>query len=438
MTLEHIADLEKAKFEVSGDESFVKTTVGINGVESSDNSSTTALAGGATFTGEPMDILDASIVYVTVYSDVASATDGLVIEQGIKISDTYYWDSDDKYTIPANTGKTFSIQPALPYLRVKYTNGAGAQSAFRLTTIAKKGNGLPSSHRIQDAIIDDDDASLVKSVLTAKNDSGTFVNISATDSNNLKTTDAENGLAIAKGDVTGTSFVHKFGEAPDFDISDGYVPIWDGANDGTVNIMEYTFSTTADIDSLISSDNGDTVDIEIQGLDSNWALTTQTITLTGQTRAALSTSLIRVFRMKNVGSTDLAGIVSCYVNSAAPGGVVTDTTKVRALIDDGNNQTLMAIYTIPAGKTGYMRDWYASISRTRNTLSTVRLLARTFGGVFQVKHVSSVDNTGTSYIQHIYNEPEVFAEKTDIMIKANCSTDQTGVSAGFDIVLIDD
>ena len=69
--------------------------------------------------------------------------------------------------------------------------------------------------------IDDDDAELVTSVLKAKANGGGYVNIQATASENLRVTDAESGLAIAKGDVTGTSFVHKFGATPDFDAADG-------------------------------------------------------------------------------------------------------------------------------------------------------------------------------------------------------------------------
>ena len=401
------------------------------------NSTSTPLLAGASFTGEAKEMLDYSIIFITVYSDVASATDGLSIQQS---HDGTNWYFTDEYTIPAASGKTFSVQPSAQYYRIVYTNGGTDQTTFSLQTILKKTNSLPSSHRIQDAIIDDDDSQLVKSVLTAKKDTGTFDNIGATASGNLRVTEAESGLAIAKGDVTGTTFIHKFGNAPDFDTGDGAVTIWDGANDGSIDEMQYTYSTTAAIDSISSSNAGDTVDIEIQGLDGNYDLTTQTVTLTGQTRVALSTSLIRVFRLKNVGATDLAGNCYVYENTTISGGVPTDTTKVRAMIANGNNQTLMAVYTIPAGYTGYMRDWYCSSSGAKkDSAFVVDLFARPFGQVFQLKHRSAINDNGSTYIQHKYEEPEKFTEKTDIEMRvtiAEASITEASVSGGFDIVLI--
>ena len=128
--------------------------------------------------------------------------------------------------------------------------------------------------------------------LSATKDDDTVVAINATDSGNLRVTDAESGLAIAKGDVVGHTFIHKYGRSPDFDNTDGDVSIWDGADDGGTNEMQYNYSTSAIIDSIVSSNAGDTQDIEVQGLDTNYALVTQTITITGQTRKALDTSLI--------------------------------------------------------------------------------------------------------------------------------------------------
>lgn len=408
------------------------------------NSTEVPLAGGAAFVGTATDVLDFGFIFVNVYADQASATDGLSIQQS---QNGAHWHWTDEYTIAATSGKTFSIQPSMRYIRVVYTNGGVAQTEFELVVTLKKTSSLSSAHRIADSIVDDDDAELVTNVNKAKNPAGTFVNIGATDSGNLKVANVEDGLSIAKGDVTGHSFVHKFGAAPDFDTSDGEVTVWDGASDGTAwENMGYVYSATADIDSISSSDQLNDVGItfEIQGLDTNLALVTQTATLDAtdaRTRVALSTSLLRVLRVKNTSSTDLTGTVVIYPNTALTAGVPTDKTKIRAAVLNGNNQTEMAVYTIPAGYTGYVRSWYASTSGANKSSNyIIKLKARPDGGVFQLKHRSSLSDTGTSYVQHTYVEPEVFAEKTDLEMTVEMTAGGgTGgaVSAGFDIVLVE-
>jgi hypothetical protein len=574
------------------------------GYVSDENSSEAPLAADDTFFGSAIDILDKGIVFVNVYSDVASATDGLVIWQS---SNGINWRHDDMYTVPAGQGKNYAINPYARYLKVDYKNGALPQTVFELQTLYKP-NSLPSSHRIQDTISTDDDARLVKAIISADSGDGqTFKNVGlqhplsvdgdsiyekdidqdlstsvgwtggdvidlfndrstvlinstatnpkvinielkrpvqanifgfttlsgnfkntkitatvgqgvgaistvlldeSTDSNdktilippippttftalkiefytadacslstvavskalqrisrlqgvapsgivkdvavtedgNLSISDNSNGLAIARGDVGDTTFVHKFGNAPDFDNADGFVTVWDGANDADVAVMKYIYSTSNAIGFISSSDNGDTQDVEVQGLYDDgsgvWLLHIQTVSLTGQTKASLSQPLIRVFRMKNIGSTDIAGVVYCYEDDTPSGGIPPNTDRIRAVINGDNNQTLMALYTVPSGKTAYMRNWFASTAgANRATNYVIDVKARPDGGVFQLKHRSAISEDGNSLVQHIYEDPEVFLEKTDIEMRASAlSGGVTGatIAAGFDMVLIDD
>jgi hypothetical protein len=253
----------------------------------------------------------------------------------------------------------------------------------------------------------------------------------------------DHGLEIARGTFSTMSLIHKFGAAPDFDTDDNEVTIWDGANDGGIDEMSYTYSATAAIDTISSSNNGDTQDIEIQGLDSNYDLVTQTVTLTGQTQATLGTSLIRVFRAKNVGSTNLAGDVYIFEQTADAGGdgIPDDTTKIRAVIYAANNQTEMAIYTVPDGKSAYMRGFYATNAGARQTADyLIKLKVRPFGQVFQLKHKMVIPDT-TAPFQHIYTDPQKFTEKSDIEMTVQVLTagkTDANMIAGFDVVLVDD
>jgi hypothetical protein len=402
-----------------------------------DNSSTSTLAADAVYTGTWVDTIGYGTVMVSVSADQDSATDGLVIQYSENGSHVCL---DDKFTISADAGKVFTFTPANQYYRVVYTNGPVDQASFFLQTILRATPIKNSSHRLQDAIVDDDDVELIKAILAAKANGEGYMNITATKSGNLRVANVEDGLSIAKGDVSGTSFVHKFGAAPDFDTVDGSVTIWDGADDEEINQMRLQYSTSADIDTVSSTSASDTFVLQLQGLGSNYELITQRVTLNGTSQVTLTTKLIRIFRMKNTGSADNVGHIYVYVNGTATGGIPDTSADVRAVMQPGKNQTLMAVYTVPSGYTGYMRDWYASIAGpSKSSEYAIELRARQQGGAFQLKHITSIQDGGTSYVQHNYDDPERFTEKVDIEMRAQAlvgGVRGAAIAAGFDIVLV--
>lgn len=146
------------------------------------NSTATPLGSGATFTGIAEEVTNASVVSILVFADQDSATDGLKVQWS---SNATNWDDDDLFTISANNGKFYTFAPEARYFRVVYTNGAIAQSVFRLQTIFKSVYTKPSSHRVGESISQEDDAELVKAVLTGATD-GTFINVLATPEGRLK------------------------------------------------------------------------------------------------------------------------------------------------------------------------------------------------------------------------------------------------------------
>jgi hypothetical protein len=180
------------------------------------SSSSTPLGVDGVFTGESQNILDYAVIGVAVFSDKASATDGLSVEFS---ADGIAWDHCDVYTIPANTGKTFSFQPVAQYFRVVYTNGDAEQTIFRLQTILHKTYVKPSSHRIKDSIIGDDDAELSKSVISGENPSGDFINFEATAKGNFKCSieEFENLVSINNNEQLKTSLLDSAGRVLEFD-----------------------------------------------------------------------------------------------------------------------------------------------------------------------------------------------------------------------------
>lgn len=150
----------------------------LDGKVDDNNSSNDTLDAGVVFQGSGTNTLDYAIIFVTVFSDVGSAIDGLCTE----VSSTGLpgsWRDGDCYTVPAGAEKTFSFQTNKQFFRVRYTNGSSDQAVFDMQTVFKKTNSKPSSHRINDPIVTEDDATLVKSVVTGESElTGVFENIS--------------------------------------------------------------------------------------------------------------------------------------------------------------------------------------------------------------------------------------------------------------------
>lgn len=211
---------------------------------------------------------------------------------------------------------------------------------------------------------------------------------------------------------------------------------------------EYTYPTwgTAIIDRLSSSSAADTMAIEVQGLDVNGDLVVQTITLTGQTPVALTTPLWRVFRMQNVDSNmvtgqgqSISGVIYCFANGTVSSGVPDNAADVYAVIVDGNNQTQMAVYTIPNGKTGYLINGELGILRTGTTANVeVAYRSRRFGEAFKVKKTIGLDNAASSNYQDERPIWDIIPELTDIELSvAQTSSNGIGAWGTFYILLVD-
>lgn len=154
------------------------------------NSTSTPLAGDGVFTGTWEDVIGAATITLSVFTSHASAALGLQFQTS---SDGINWDDGDSFTIAAMVpggAKVFSFGVTTRYFRIIYTNGATLQTAFRLQTILHYVSPKSSSHRVDDSIVDEDDAELTKSVLTGKSiTSGEYKNVSIDDQGRILTSD---------------------------------------------------------------------------------------------------------------------------------------------------------------------------------------------------------------------------------------------------------
>ena len=146
--------------------------------------------------------------------------------------------------------------------------------------------------------------------------------------------------------------------------------------------------------------------------------------------------------MINMGSVDLVGTCYCFVNVATTGGVPNTLGNIRALITIGNGQTLMATYTIPNGKKGYMLSFYGATEGAKKTSNyKLKLYDRPFGQVFTLDEDHALVEAGTSHFNHRYAIPTQYAAKTDLKMTAQvtaASVTQAAIGAGYELLIVDD
>lgn len=234
------------------------------------------------------------------------------------------------------------------------------------------------------------------------------------------------GLDVSQGNVTGHSFIHKFGAVPAMSQNQSG-SVWD--KDDTIYPWS-AFDTAGTISILTTAANGSTVttddglSVVIQGLDSDYAPLTDTLTISGST-ATGTQSFKRVFR---AFCTDGANSNTSQIRMSR------GATEV-ARINIGKSQTLMAVYTVPAGKTGYLMQGTSSIQYGAD--ATGDMFVRYFGqDTFRVGHSFEVSGAG-GYYNFSFGFPIPIPEKSDIDIRASMRSNNARLTASFDMLLVD-
>lgn len=173
--------------DVSVAQPFPVSVESANDQVDSNNTTTATLAGDAVYTGTGTDILGYAAVTITLYADVDSATDGMTFQFSV---DNSNWDDVYTFTMDVSESDTrrFQFPVTAQYFRVVYTNGSGAQSAFRIQTILHAANQLTSVHRLKDSMSGDRSAQVVKTALFARSEEngGTFEPVSVTEDGELE------------------------------------------------------------------------------------------------------------------------------------------------------------------------------------------------------------------------------------------------------------
>jgi hypothetical protein len=242
-------------------------------------------------------------------------------------------------------------------------------------------------------------------------------------------------LQVAQGQISYHESIFKFGF--NSDVDDSLETVW--AQGGL-----YSYLSAASTLYISSSSTADDVagtgarTATVSGLDANYDEVSVTVDLDGQNGVQLgdASNWIRVNRITvdTAGSGGQnAGVL--YVGTEASPTVGVPTNKY-ATVAIGDNQTLMALWTVPRNFEAYLLQVDVTVATTQNNkYCTSSLVARPYGGVFQVK--DKFVKAESSHHQE-YSIPLKFDEKTDIEIRAigDSAGADIAISAGLDILYI--
>jgi len=222
-------------------------------------------------------------------------------------------------------------------------------------------------------------------------------------------------LNIARGLVKGTNHIHKFGAVPSMSTATTG-SVWD------VNDTIYPWATLATASQLTLSanvlDNG--VQVTIYGLDSNYEEIDETVTIAAGA-ATTTKTFLRVYRA-----------FASSINTNNIDIKISSTTVAR--ITAGLAQTLMAIYTVPAGYTGYLL--HGTMTAQASADATGNMFVRYFGQTsFRVGHSFEVSGSGGQY-DYTFNVPITIPEKSDIDVRVTTRSNNGRYTAAFDMILI--
>ena len=253
------------------------------------------------------------------------------------------------------------------------------------------------------------------------------------DGNVINSFGVASNIPISAGSVSGYKAIHKFGRNSNVGNTPETIWMYGGKYQYlAVGAASTLYAYSANSEDSAAGDGARTV--TIQGLDNDFNEIEETVTVGG---AATTLEFLRVYRafVYTAGSTNTnEGDVLISTGAGGSGTVLADIGTIGTGSTFGLGQTQLALYTIPAGKSGYLTTWNVGLAPANNK-ATVLLKSRELNGDGPFRTKDIVDLVGGYHTQN-YSIPLCFPAKTDIEILASGDTSSI-ISSSFDIILVD-
>lgn len=182
--------------------------------------------------------------------------------------------------------------------------------------------------------------------------------------------------------------------------------------------------------SFVSNNAADVgVEVTIEGLDANWDIQQETVTLNGTTPVVSTLSFIRAARGFVSGSQ--AAVGSITFNQSVT------TANTLGVINPEYQQTNICAFTVPNGYRCVVTSATARLGRLNGAAGSVEIAfkRRDFGKVFRAFRTIVVTTSQAYY--HDYQNGFSFGEKTDICARVISVSDNSSyVTAEFEYLLL--
>ena len=223
-------------------------------------------------------------------------------------------------------------------------------------------------------------------------------------------------LQVARGQIPGHQSLHRMGRVPVMSINTTGT-VWD-VNDTLYPWSAWDTAGTISVARASASDANKKV--IISGLDADYNPATTEIILTAASGNTSATVFKRLDQIRMNGTSVNVGAVTI-----TKGGVVVG--RVNA----GVGQSLKGTYTVPAGYTAYLFKGVMTIQDGGDATGT--FLYRLPGDRFLIGHTFEVASSEYSYE---FTHPLALPEKSDIDVRASVRTNNSLVTAAYDMLLI--
>ena len=219
--------------------------------------------------------------------------------------------------------------------------------------------------------------------------------------------------------------LRKFGRNPS--VGTSFSTVWIQGGDET-------YPTGNTIDTISSSDAGDTQTVIIEGHTISLGVLSfvvQTATLNGQNKVVLSTPLARCTRLYNTSTSDFNGDIYAYEDDTLSSGVPQTSSKIHLKVTSGNQSEKASTsisnsdYYIINSFTGYCFDKASAVIEFIGEFRSVSETPGAWRRVFTCASQNGIDKF------EVFNPPFIIPKNSDVRVRARADGANTDVGAAF-------